>query len=80
MSTKQASGAHRPSARDAGMVNHPFGAVRVLHWDVSLFMCQLLPCWDGTCGLQGLESCLPLEFPTPGLALNLEEMLQNAWQ
>lgn len=62
------------------MVNHPFGAVRVLHWDVSLFMCQLLPCWDGTCGLQGLESCLPLEFPTPGLALNLEEMLQNAWQ
>lgn len=34
--------------------------------------------WDELYGLQGLKSCLPLEFPIPGLALDLEGMLQNA--
>lgn len=34
--------------------------------------------WDELYGLQGLKSCLPLEFPIPGLAIDLEGMLQNA--
>ena len=45
-----------------------------------LFVCVgCLPLWwDEIYGLQGLKSCLPLEFPIPDLALDLKGMLQNA--
>ena len=81
MSTKWASWARLPSAQHSGVLYHPFGTLYILHWDVvSLFVRRLLSLCDEIYRPQGLQSCLPPEFPIPGLALDFEEMLQKAWQ